>query len=364
MLGQVHLDGNVLRRFNVLGSMVSGVLLQHSSNISALARCEPTRCAGERQSQQTKEARMIRWLKSEHNSFKVHFLPYILTLLCALAKAGSLTFSIDGSTAGRGCMVLMFSVIYKNRALPVVWHVVNAKKGHLPESMHIELLNRLAEVVPVDCQITIVGDGEYDGCDWQARIKELGWHYVLRTGVGRLIELEEGEQAKLGLFSPEPPEEFVWLEDVRFTNKRYGPVNVLVWHEKGHEAPIYLLTDYQCPYQIASFYKQRFKIETFFSDQKSRGFNIQRSRLSHPERLEKLLIVTCLAYILCILGGIKCLQSKFYKTIHRMDRCDLSLFSLGWRFIEFLIDERQWRAFSLNIEPPEISYFYHALKKV
>ncbi|MEZ4685300.1 MAG: hypothetical protein R3B47_04315 [Bacteroidia bacterium] len=72
--------------------------------------------------------------------------------------------------------------------------------------MHIRLLNRLAEVVPADCQITIVGDGEYDGCDWQARIKELGWHYVLRTGVGRLIERRR-RAGQTGAFSPEPPEE-------------------------------------------------------------------------------------------------------------------------------------------------------------
>jgi len=358
MLGLNRLEGNPLRRANVLASMVSGILFQHSSSIAALARFETND-----QAQPTREKKLTRWLQSEYNSYKVHFMPYIITLLCALGKAGSLTFSIDGSTAGRGCMVLMFSVIYKNRAIPVIWHVAKAKKGHLPESMHIDLIKRLAEVVPKDCEITIIGDGEYDGCDWQKTITKQGWHYVLRTGIGRLVELEEGEQIKLGWFTPTATEEFFWIEGVRFTRKRYGPVNVLVWHEKGYKDPLYLLTDYQCPYQIASFYKQRFKIETFFSDQKSRGFNIHRSKLSHPERLEKLLIATCLAYILCILGGIKCLQSKFYKNIHRRDRCNLSLFSLGLRFIELLVDKRQWRAFSLAIKPPEKQYFYHTLAK-
>lgn len=86
-------------------------------------------------------------------------------------------------------------------------------------------------------------------------------------------------------------------------------MNVTVWHEKKYKEAIYLLSNLHYPPLITQLYKKRFKpgrraIETFFSDQKSRGFNLQRSHLSEPERLAKLLIVTCLAYILCILAGV------------------------------------------------------------
>jgi len=345
MLGKEHISGNTLRRFDVLGSMVSGVLLQGSSRISDLGRANP-----DQKHQASKEKQMRRWLQSSYNSYSVHFLPFIVALLSSLASGGRLVFSIDGSTAGQGCMVLMFSLIYKKRAIPVVWHVVKAKKGHLPEQAHRDLLKRLSEVAPSDCEITIVGDGEYDGCDWQADISKLGWDYVLRTGVGRLIETEPGEEVKLGTMVPAKGETSFMLYDVAFTQKKYGPVNVLIQHEKGYKDPIYLITNLEFPGRISKLYKKRCKIETFFSDQKSRGFNIQRSRLGKPERLAKLLIATCLAYILCVLAGIKCLQSKFYPEVHRADRCDLSLFLLGKRFIELLVDKRQWRAFALNLK--------------
>lgn len=345
MLGKKHLSGNVLRRLEVLGSMVSGVLLQGSSRLSDMARSNP-----DQKQQASKEKQMSRWLQSGYTSYSVHYLPYIEALLKNLSRAGELVFSIDGSTAGQGCMVLMFSVIYKKRAIPVVWHVVKARKGHLPEQAHRDLLKRLAEIVPADSQITIVGDGEYDGCDWQADILEYGWDYVLRTGVGRLIETEPGEVVKLGTMAPEAGQTSFMLYEVAFTNKKYGPVNVLIQHEKGYKDPIFLLTNLEFPGRISQLYKKRFKIETFFSDQKSRGFNIQRSKIGKPERLAKLLIATCLAYLLCILAGVKCLQSKFYPQVHRTDRCDLSLFSLGKRFIELLVDLRQWRAFVLKLK--------------
>ncbi|MEM6631656.1 MAG: IS4 family transposase [Bacteroidota bacterium] len=303
MLGKKHISGNGLRRLEVLGSMVSGILFQGSSRLSDMARANP-----DQKQQASKEKQMSRWLQNRYSSYAVHYLPYIVALLKSLSEAGKLVFSIDGSSAGQGCMVLMFSVVYKRRAIPVVWHVVKAKKGHLAEQTHRDLLKRLAEIVPPDTEVTIVGDGEYDGCDWQAEILELGWDYVLRTGVGRLIEAEPGEEVKLGTMAPGEGQIYFMLYEVAFTNKKYGPVNVLIQHEKGYKGPIYLLTNLEFPQRISQLYKKRFKIETFFSDQKSRGFNIHRSKIGKPERLAKLLIATSLAYILCILAGLKCLE--------------------------------------------------------
>ena len=44
-------------------------------------------------------------------------------------------------------------------------------------------------------------------------------------------------------------------------------------------------------------YQKRFRIETFFSDQQSRGFPMHTSHLSDPQRLSRLLIAACLAYL-------------------------------------------------------------------
>jgi len=43
--------------------------------------------------------------------------------------------------------------------------------------------------------------------------------------------------------------------------------------------------------------EKRFRIATFFSDQKSRGFHMHKSHLSAVQRLSRLFIAACLAYI-------------------------------------------------------------------
>ena len=44
------------------------------------------------------------------------------------------------------------------------------------------------------------------------------------------------------------------------------------------------------------WYTKRSWIETFFSEQKSRGFNLHKSHISEPARLARLMIASCLAY--------------------------------------------------------------------
>ncbi|WKN40872.1 IS4 family transposase [Tunicatimonas pelagia] len=348
MLGDAHLSGNAFRRLSVLAAMVSGVLQQGSSRLTDLGRANP-----DLKQQASKEKQYKRWIINEHTSYSVHYLPYLKALLKTLSAQGCLVFSIDGSAAGRGCMVLMISVIYRQRATPVVWTVVWAKKGHLPEKMHRQLLERLAEIVPSDCQISIVGDGEYDGCNWQADIIGYGWNYVLRTGCAKLAGQCPQDMLALKWLAPAVGQTTFTLTDAYFTHQHYGPLNITVWHEGKYKEAIYLLSNLDYPPLITQLYKKRFKpgrraIETFFSDQKSRGFNLQRSHLNDPERLAKLLIATCLAYIFCILAGVQCQQSQYYPMVHRTDRCDLSLFFLGRRFLELFPDLREWLDLSLQ----------------
>ena len=76
-------------------------------------------------------------------------------------------------------------------------------------------------------------------------------------------------------------------------------------------------------------YRKRAHIETFFSDQKSRGFHLHKSHLSNPKRLARLLIAACLAYIWVVYLGVCALDAGWLKRLHRRDRYDWSLFRLG-----------------------------------
>ena len=58
-----------------------------------------------------------------------YYMPFAAAIVASLAHL-PLVLVMDGSQVGRGCMTLMVGVIYKQRALPLVWIVYKGKKGH------------------------------------------------------------------------------------------------------------------------------------------------------------------------------------------------------------------------------------------
>jgi tRNA(Glu) U13 pseudouridine synthase TruD len=126
---------------------------------------------------------------------------------------------------------------------------------------------------------------------------------------------------------------------VKFTRDAYGPVMVLSCWAKGYHEPQYLVSNMATAEEACRLYEKRFRIETFFADQKSRGFHIHKSHISDPQRLSRLLIAACLSYIWIVYLGSLCEKEGWRSVIHRSDRCDISLFQLGLRLLEHFINE-------------------------
>ena len=63
------------------------------------------------------------------------------------------------------------------------------------------------------------------------------------------------------------------------------------------QEPLYLVSNMDAAEEACRDYQKRFRIETVFADQKSRGFHIHKSHIADPQRLSRLLIAVCLAYI-------------------------------------------------------------------
>jgi len=66
---------------------------------------------------------------------------------------------------------------------------------------------------------------------------------------------------------------------------------------------------------------------------------LHKSHISDPERLARLMIAACLAYIWIIYLGVIAKRDGWVAIIHRTDRCDLSLFQLGLSLLGHFLDE-------------------------
>jgi hypothetical protein len=323
--------GNLARHLNTLASLITGVVLSKSSQLPKIAAKVPGHIQDDSQTKQ-----FSRWVQNDGITADLYFLPFVLPLLTVLARQRPLVFMMDGSAVGRGCVALMMSLLYHGRALPIAWVVVAGKKGHFPEDTHVTLLREVQALVPRAATVVFLGDGEFDGTGLQAALDSFGWQYACRTAKniqiqfqGQALSLED-----LGVTTGQR----VFRKGVLFTEEAYGPVMVIALWEKGYAEPIYLVSNMTSMQEACTWYRRRMTIETFFSDQKSRGFQLDKSHLSDPDRLAHLMIATSLAYVWMIYLGVQAVRPRWRKCIHRMKRCDLSLFQLGLRLLDHLLE--------------------------
>jgi len=324
--------GNTARHLHTLAALISGIVGSRSSNLPAVAGKVPDRAKKE-----SRVKKFSRWIKNERIDVGIYFLPYADALLESLAVHHTLLLVMDSSEVGRKCLALMVSVIYKKRALPIAWIVIKGNQGHFPEETHVQLLEQVHEMVLEGSDVIFLGDGEFDGITLQATIDGYGWEYACRTAKNTQLGTG-GERFSFHEVDVQPGE-CIGLPNVTFTLQDYGPVLAIAWWKAQYEAPIYLVTNMELVEEACYWYTKRFRIETFFSDQKSRGFNLHKSHISDPARLSRLMIAACLAYIWIIYLGVIAKRDDWIKIIHRTDRCDLSLFQLGFNLLEHFLNE-------------------------
>ena len=315
-------DSHSEKHLNTLAALICGLVGAQHSQLPKLADHAP----GHRAKRESRIERFERWLRQPKVSQATYFMPFARALLTALA-AQPLVLIMDGSTVGRRCQALVLSVVYGGRALPLAWTVVAGPKGHFTEATHCDLLAQVQPWVPKAATVIFVGDGEFDGTTLLTRLQDYGWHYVCRTATNTLLWVGTGYVHMGQLLKA--ANDAVYLTDVALTAKRYGPLMALGIWEADHKAPIFLVSNLTDPDAAWAWYRQRFRIETFFSNQKSRGFRLDQSHLADPTRLERLLIAACLAYLWLVYLGSVAKREGWQAVLHRAKRCDLSLFQLG-----------------------------------
>jgi len=175
--------------------------------------------------------------------------------------------------------------------------VRQAPKGHCPEDLPIALVTLISGLIPAGAQVVWRGDGACDGTRLQHTLQHAGWSYACRTATST-VATWAGETFRLDARgSCLKPGRLIAGQEVHYTREAYGAIMVLCCWAKGYQEPLYLVSNMATAEEACRLYEKRFRIETFFSDQKSRGCHIHTSHLSDVQRLSRLLIAACLAYI-------------------------------------------------------------------
>ena len=262
------------------------------------------------------------------------YAPFIRPMLAHVAQTGRLHLLLDGSTVSFHYQLLMVSLAYRRRAIPVAWSWVHCHRGHSSEHLQLALLNYTRTLLPAGATVDVAGDTEFGGIPVLTTLEQWGWYYVLRQKGDRQVRTTpEGAWQSFASLAPRPGTHY-WVAGADLTAKHAHRTHLLALWDPGEKVPWLLATNFPDPHTARLCYRRRAWIEQLFGDLKGHGFDLEASHLDSSLKLSRLTLAVVLLYIWLVARGGHLIKSGQRRLVDRADRRDLSIFQIGLRIIE------------------------------
>jgi len=249
-------------------------------------------------------------------------------------RVGEIRLIVDGTKVGFAHQLLMISLAYRRRAVPIAWTWVKYVRGHSSGKKQISLLKHVGSLLPKKAPVFVVGDSEFGSITVLQQLDAWHWFYVLRQkgNTGLWIDEQNGWQRM---------EDFVqrggqsaWFRDAYLTQQSIYPISALIHWQVGEKEPWCLATNLPDASLTVRYYRRRMWIEEMFGDFKKHGFDLESTLLRHAPRLSRLTLAVAFLYVWLLSVGSRTIRAGLRHLVDRKDRRDLSIFQIGLRFID------------------------------
>jgi len=278
--------------------------------------------------------RFGRFLSNDAVRVRAWYQPIAVALLRAAAVAGQVRLIIDASKVSHGHRLLIVSGAAWRRSVPIAWTWLRSSRGHSTTVKPVKLLDYVYRLLPPGVKVSGVGDCEFNHPLLLENLRFWGWDYALRQPANHLI-LPYGMKVWQRIDSfPLKAGMSVWLGHVLLTRASPYPTHLVLHWQPGEREPWFLATNLLCPHAAVRVYRLRMWIEAMFGDFKKHGFDLEMTHLRHFLRLSRLTLLVCLLFVWLVALGEYVLAHHLAGQVDRTDRRDLSIFRLGWDFLE------------------------------
>lgn len=236
----------------------------------------------------------------------------------------------------RNFHTLMAAAVMKGRALPLLWTTYTKWKFTKSQNNLEEgLLRLLRTMLPAGVPVILLADRGFGRTELAKVCQDLGFRYAIRIRPDVHVE---GPTYRGNLLDyPVKKGMAVVLRDVRYRQKDPVVQHVVIrWKEglpKDRAEPWFLMTDLRRDaVALTNLYGKRMTVEELFRDGKNKrnGFSLRHTKITKPDRIDRLLLILALAYwLLC---GIGLLARQRYRpgmwcSSNRPKEC--SVFTIG-----------------------------------
>jgi len=263
--------------------------------------------------------------------------------------------AIDTTSLNDRCVVCRISLVYRGRAIPLVWQTFDTRSHSLRFAAYLPLLKRAHRLLPPDCHVTLLGDRGFGNLRLMRWCLKCGWHFALRLKKSRFVIHANGRRERLTDALGVAPGDIFSLTDVRlpFAPKAtFGPVQVHIALSPEPGAEVwYIVSDRPDGYAVLADYRCRMDIDHSFKDDKSGAFQWEDSHLDTPQQVDRLLLVMAVAVLYLVSEGTFLVESGRRTAVDPHTTRGLSYLQLGLRSIRQAVVQAKRFRLKLHIDP-------------
>lgn len=269
---------------------------------------------------ESRRKHLQRFLILRNFSVALIWLPIVKIFISNNFKKDSPILVIIDGTKWNNNHLLMVSIRYKNRAIPIYWKFLD-KVGSSNLNEQIAVLRPALKLLK-SYQIIVVGDREFRGVQLAYWLKNKGVKFALRVQGNTHIKWAGHEEQKISTVGCLPGMKKFYTNLNYTKQKGFGTFNLAAYWKRKYggkieKQPWYILTNLDTFDEVLKAYRGRSAIEAMFRDCKSGGYNLSGSKAS-VQRLSRLVLLIALAYISSVSMGTKLKYQGLQKYISRL----------------------------------------------
>jgi len=328
-----------VRHLQTLAWMVVGLIQAECVKLTAWVPV----VQGRAQYAQSTQRRFRRWLANRRIEVTSLYGPLIQQ---ALREWGTPTLylALDTSVLWNQYCLIRLSVVYRGRAVPVVWEVIAHGSSSVTHAAYAALLDAVPALLPAGIKVVFLADRGFADTALLAQLRRLGWHFRIRI------------KAPFSVLRPGQPtckvEEFVlapgralFLHNVAITTEQFGPVSLALGRHTRTGECWSIVSDETTSVQTFEEYGRRFDIEENFLDDKSNGFQLESSLVRDAEALTRLCFVLAVATLYLVAQGTQVVAQQKRRWVDPHWLRGNSYLRIGWQWVKSAL-ARGWELFA------------------
>jgi hypothetical protein len=282
---------------------------------------------------QSHERRFKRWLYNERIEALALYTPLVQNALLDWGER-KVYVALDTSMLWNTYCLIRLSVIYRGRAVPLVWEVIEHQSSTVGLDRYKSLLQTANRVLALRSEVVFLADrGFVDTALMEYLCQVLHWRFRIRFKKG-IVLYRQGVRKRRKLSVRAAHGHARFYHNVWVSNELFGPVHIAFARLRGSRETWFIISDDPTGAKTFEEYGLRFDIEENFLDDKSNGFQLESSQIRDPAALTRLCLVLAVATLFLVSQGTQVVEKGRRRWVDPHWFRGLSYLKIGWRWVK------------------------------